>query len=127
MIVPMNAAELEREALKLPVAERARLAETLLESSIPRPPCRRGLSQRTRSAPVTLPIIFHNLAEDELNEASAYYAKARPGLGDAFISEVQSAVDALTTSPLAGTEVENGVRWWLVRRFPYSVLYRGAR
>ena len=73
---------------------------------------------------MTLPVIFHQLAESEMNEASAYYAQARPGLGDAFIAEVQRAIDTLAVSPLAGTEVENGVRWWLVRRFPYSVLYR---
>lgn len=73
---------------------------------------------------MTLPVIFHELAEDELNEAAAYYAQARPGLGDAFVAEVQNAVDALAASPLVGTQIENGVRWWLVRRFPYSVLYR---
>jgi len=73
---------------------------------------------------VTRPAIFHDLAEKELNEAAAYYASARPGLGDAFVSEVQRAVEALATSPFAGTAVEKDVRWWLVRRFPYSVLYR---
>lgn len=73
---------------------------------------------------MTLPVIFHELAENELNEAAAYYAQARPGLGDAFIAEVQSAVDALVASPLAGQTVEEDVRWWLVRRFPYSVFYR---
>jgi plasmid stabilization system protein ParE len=73
---------------------------------------------------VTFPVIFHELAENELNEASAYYDRARPGLGDAFIAEVQRAVEALATSPFAGPTVEDGVRWWLVKRFPYSVLYR---
>jgi plasmid stabilization system protein ParE len=73
---------------------------------------------------VTLPVIFHEHAESELNEASTYYARARPGLGDAFVTEVQHAVDALATSPFAGTAVEKDVRWWLLRRFPYSVLYR---
>jgi len=73
---------------------------------------------------VTLPVIFHELAEDELNEAAAYYAQARPGLGDAFVAEVQNAVDALAAAPLVGTQIENQVRWWLVRRFPFSVLYR---
>ena len=71
-----------------------------------------------------LPVIFHDLAQSELNEAAAYYARVRPGLGDAFLAEVEGAVDALVASPLAGTAVENDVRWWLVRRFPYSVLYR---
>ncbi|WP_437581980.1 hypothetical protein [Sorangium sp. So ce887] len=30
----------------------------------------------------------------------------------------------MAASPLAGSAVESDVRWWLVRRFPYSVLYR---
>jgi hypothetical protein len=55
---------------------------------------------------VTLPIIFHDLAEEELNEAAAFYARARPGLGDAFLAEVHRAVDALVASPLAGMAVE---------------------
>ena len=59
-----------------------------------------------------------------MNEAAAYYAKARPGLGEAFIVEVEQAVAALAASPEAGAEVESGVRWWLVKRLPYSVLYR---
>lgn len=73
---------------------------------------------------MTLPVVFHELAEAELNEAAAYYARARPGLGEAFLAEVQRAVDALAASPYSGMEVEKGVRWWLVSRFPYSVLYR---
>lgn len=73
---------------------------------------------------MTLPVIFHELAENELNEAAAFYAETRPGLGEAFVAEVQRAVDALGASPFAGAEVEKGVRWWLVARFPYSVLYR---
>lgn len=32
---------------------------------------------------VTLPVIIHELAEGEMSEASAYYAQARVGLGDA--------------------------------------------
>ena len=73
---------------------------------------------------MTLPVVFHDLAEEELNEAAAYYAQARPGLGDAFLAEAQRAVSALASSPLAGPAVEGDVRWWLLARFPYSVLYR---
>jgi len=73
---------------------------------------------------VTIPIIFHELAEEELNEAAALYSRTRPGLGDASVAEVQRAVDALVIAPLAGAAVEGDVPWWLVKRFPYSVLYR---
>ncbi|MEZ4311201.1 MAG: type II toxin-antitoxin system RelE/ParE family toxin [Polyangiaceae bacterium] len=70
------------------------------------------------------PVVFHPLAEEELNEAAAYYAEARPGLGEAFLNEAQRALDALSHSPLAGTTVDRDVRWWLLSRFPYSILYR---
>jgi toxin ParE1/3/4 len=73
---------------------------------------------------VTLPTIFHELAAAELNEAAAYYARARPGLGEAFLGEVQHAIDALVAAPLAGRPVGDDIRGRLVRRFPYSVLYR---
>lgn len=73
---------------------------------------------------MTLRVIFHDRAEEELNEAAGYYARARPGLGDAFLVEVHRAVEALLAAPLAGAAVEGDVRWWLVKRFPYSVLYR---
>ena len=73
---------------------------------------------------MSLRVVFHELAEEELNEAAAYYAQARPGLGDAFLAEAHRAVDALASSPLAGTVVDRDVRWWLLSRFPYSILYR---
>lgn len=73
---------------------------------------------------MSLPVVFHELAEEELNEAAAYYAEARPGLGEAFLNEARRAVEALSGSPLAGTVVDRDVRWWLLSRFPYSILYR---
>jgi toxin ParE1/3/4 len=73
---------------------------------------------------MTLPAIFHTLAEAELNEAAAYYGRAREGLGHAFIAEVHRSLDELCALPLAGTLVNKDVRWWVVRRFPYSILYR---
>jgi hypothetical protein len=76
---------------------------------------------------VTLPVIFHELAEGELNEAAAFYARARPGLGDAFVAEVQHTVDALAAAPLAGAAAVDDVRRWIVRRFPYSVCTEYAR
>ena len=73
---------------------------------------------------MTLPVIFHELAEEELNEAAAFYAHARPGLGEAFVDEVQRAVEVLASLPSAGAPVESDTRWWLLRRFPYGIIYR---
>ena len=73
---------------------------------------------------MTLPVVFHELAESELNEASAYYARARPSLGAAFVMEVQQAVEAIAAAPFVGAVVDNDLRGWLVGRFPYRVFYR---
>ena len=50
---------------------------------------------------MTLPVVFHELAEDELNEAAAYYARTSIRLGEAFVAEVQHAVDLLAALPEA--------------------------
>jgi toxin ParE1/3/4 len=73
---------------------------------------------------VKLPVVFHELAAAELNEAAAYYARARPGLGEAFVAAMEHAVEALAASPSAGKPVGNDVRWWQVQRVPYCVFYR---
>lgn len=69
-------------------------------------------------------IVFHEDAETELNEAAAYYDQVRNGLGEAFLFEVEQATALLADSPHIGVEVEKGVRWLPVDRFPYSVLYQ---
>ncbi|MBI2892889.1 MAG: type II toxin-antitoxin system RelE/ParE family toxin [Deltaproteobacteria bacterium] len=71
-----------------------------------------------------LPIVFHDLAERELSEAAEYYDSARPGLGRAFISAVERASASLEECPLAGREISLDVRWWLIKRFPYALVYR---
>lgn len=67
---------------------------------------------------------FHELAEQELNEAAAYYASIRLSLGDAFVRQVELAVQRISESPAAGAPKAELVRWWPVSRFPYAVVYR---
>lgn len=67
---------------------------------------------------------FNELAERELNDASAYYEVEQPGLGDAFISDVERCVAAIVDQPLSGTPVTETIRRRLRQRFPYAVLYR---
>ena len=66
---------------------------------------------------------FHPLAEQELNEAASYYNAASPGLGTAFLDEVEHAVKQILEHPEASPLVNRVVRRKLVRRFPYSVMY----
>jgi plasmid stabilization system protein ParE len=73
---------------------------------------------------MTLRVVFQELAVVELNEAAAFYGRARPGLGVAFLDAVEIAVNAVASHPLGGRAIEGDVRLWLVRRFPYRVFYR---
>ena len=69
-------------------------------------------------------VSFHDLAKVELNEAAQYYERESPGLGDAFVTEVERCTDAIVRYPGAGLVVHGSIRRRLVRRFPYALLYR---
>ena len=74
---------------------------------------------------MTFPLVFHALAERELNDAAAYYyAQERPGLGETFLAEVERVLGILAEKPLAGTAVREDIRQWRLRRFPYAIIYR---
>lgn len=68
-------------------------------------------------------VTFHELAEQELFDAASYYEAHRPGLGRAFIDEVEDAVAQICDHPEAAPVVRGTVRRKLVRRFPYSLMY----
>ena len=66
---------------------------------------------------------FHRLAEREFAEAAEYFERESPGLGAAFITEVERCVAGILEYPESGLVLMRAVRRRLVRRFPYSVLY----
>jgi toxin ParE1/3/4 len=66
---------------------------------------------------------FHPTAEQELNDAAAYYAAQSYGLGSAFLREVEHAVRQVLKYPESAPLVNRLVSKKLVRRFPYSVMY----
>jgi hypothetical protein len=53
---------------------------------------------------------FHKLAERELNEAAQYYELETPGLGVAFLNEVEECQRSIEQHPEAGTVVQGRVR-----------------
>lgn len=72
-----------------------------------------------------LPVVYHELAERELNDAALYYhAEGRLGLAEAFLAEVARVTELLARQPLAGTSVRGDLRQWRLRRFPYFIVYR---
>jgi len=66
---------------------------------------------------------FHELADRELNEAAQYYELETPGLGSAFVGEVERCVRAILQHPEAGPAIHGVVRRRLLQRFPYALLY----
>lgn len=68
-------------------------------------------------------VSFHHLAERELNDAAAYYELESPGLGTAFIAEVERATEAIVQHPESGHRILGPVRRRLLHRFPYGLLY----
>ncbi|MDR3569546.1 MAG: type II toxin-antitoxin system RelE/ParE family toxin [Syntrophobacteraceae bacterium] len=67
---------------------------------------------------------FHPEAYREAEEARSWYEKNLPGLGMAFIDEVQMAVNSIIDNPDMWPPFGYGTRRFFLRRFPFSVVYR---
>lgn len=67
-------------------------------------------------------VSFHELAEQELNDAAQYYGQQTTRLGDAFITEVRRCAAEILEHPEAGPVLRGSVRRRLCRRFPYALL-----
>ena len=68
----------------------------------------------------------HRFVEDALDEfiaAGRYYNQQVPGLGDAFVDEVEAGIRAILNGPEVWRVVEDDVRRYLIRRFPYGIYY----
>jgi plasmid stabilization system protein ParE len=66
---------------------------------------------------------FHRLADRELDDTAQYYEIERPGLGSAFLHEVERCLQSISDHPEAGPVIRGQVRRRLLRRFPYALLY----
>ena len=62
-------------------------------------------------------------AEQEIDEAAAYYAREAPGVVARFFGEVDHALAQLAERPLAYAEVDRRYRGCVMTRFPYTVMY----
>lgn len=63
------------------------------------------------------------LAREELNEAASFYEARVPGLGAAFLDDVDRSIEMICESPRIGAAAGLTFRKLLVRRFPYSIIY----
>ena len=65
-------------------------------------------------------------AEQELDEAIAYYNEQVAGLGDAFLLEALKVFDLIQQYPYAWHQLDEGIRWCRLNRFPYTIVYAAS-
>jgi len=66
---------------------------------------------------------FHPEAELEVIESAAWYESEVPGLGLEFGEEVERVIELLLENPDLGAAVDGDIRHFVLRRFPFSVIY----
>jgi plasmid stabilization system protein ParE len=66
---------------------------------------------------------FHKGAEADLAEDVEYYDLASYGLGNRFLSEVQTAVAFVESFPEGAPSISGEVRGKGLNRFPHTLLY----
>lgn len=72
---------------------------------------------------MTLPVVGIQEANEDLSEASSWYANIRPEPGERFSLTVAVAVEALAEHPLQFPLVHRSIRRAGVRRFPYGIFF----
>jgi plasmid stabilization system protein ParE len=72
---------------------------------------------------VTLPVFWILEANEDLQEAPAWYDRIRPELGDRFALSVETTVDTITEHPLQFPAVYRDRRRAGVQRFPYGIFF----
>lgn len=73
---------------------------------------------------MTLPVLFREAAQREVEDAALWYEARLRGLGGEFLSEVDHGVRLLAENPTQFPYVHRGVRCVRLRRFPYSLFFR---
>lgn len=63
----------------------------------------------------------------ELHDAAAFYTlKANVGLGLAFVAEFERTASVVLDNPQLGAVFRGTRRRYILRRFPYSIIYQVA-
>jgi plasmid stabilization system protein ParE len=56
--------------------------------------------------------------------AAAYYEAQEPGLGDAFLDDIEQALSSIQQFPQLWSVYNGEYRRYLLKRFPYGLVYR---
>jgi len=72
-------------------------------------------------------LVVAPLALAELHDTAAFYTlKANAGLGLAFLAEFERTANFVLANPLLGAVFHGTRRRYILRRFPYSIIYQVA-
>lgn len=66
---------------------------------------------------------FHPVALEEYADATFYYARIRRELAEAFVLAVERGIEEILELPYAWKSVEEDIRRFQIRRFPYGIYY----
>jgi plasmid stabilization system protein ParE len=69
-------------------------------------------------------LIYRPEAAADVEEACAWYERQRAGLAAEFLNALQEAEGAVQASPMTYRLIHRDTRRYLLRRFPYQLLYR---
>jgi len=70
-------------------------------------------------------LVIVPLALAELHDAAAFYMeKANVELGLAFVAEFERTTNLVLKNPMLGAIFRGSRRRYLLRRFPYSIIYQ---
>lgn len=67
---------------------------------------------------------LHPAAVAEAAEIRAWYAERAPAVATALVEELDRAITAIAERPERWPAFVHGTRRYLLRRFPYSVVFR---
>ncbi len=68
--------------------------------------------------------VFLEPAEEEMLGAATHYENQAPGLGQAFLDQVQHTMSRIAQNPRSGGIVQGVIRRGIVHEFPFGILYR---
>lgn len=68
-------------------------------------------------------VIFSPIAQDDIEQATAYYEEVQPGLGKRFAAQLQLTLNAIKRNPFFASVRYDDIRCAQVKKFPYLVHY----
>ena len=71
-----------------------------------------------------VPVEFHPEAIEEARAARDWYAERDPAVAVRFLAELDRAVAIISDNPERWPIHHHGMHRYLLRRFPYSLVYR---